>query len=45
MQSDRPHQAMPALVGFSKVIRRANDSVVKNVKRFVLAKAAGVQMH
>jgi hypothetical protein len=36
---------MPALVGFSKIISRTNDAVIENVKRYMLAVTAGVQMH
>jgi hypothetical protein len=45
MQSDRADQAVTALVGFGKIISRTNDAVVKNVKRFVFAKAASVQVN
>jgi hypothetical protein len=45
MQSDWADQTVTALVGFSKIISRVNNAVVENVKRFVLAKATGVQMN
>jgi hypothetical protein len=34
-----------ALVSLGKVIGSANDTVVKNIKRFVLAETAGVQVN
>jgi hypothetical protein len=34
-----------ALIGFGKIISRANNAGIKNVERFVLAKAAGVQVN
>jgi hypothetical protein len=36
---------MTALVGFGKIISRTNDAVIENIERFVLAKAAGVQVN
>jgi hypothetical protein len=33
------------LVGFSKIISRANDAVIEDIERYVLAVTAGVQMH
>jgi len=45
MQSDGANQTMTALVGFSKIICRINDSVLKNIERRVLAETAGVQVN
>jgi hypothetical protein len=45
MQGNGANQTMPALVGFGKVISRANDAVIKDIKRYMLAVAASVQMH
>ena len=36
---------MPTLVRFGKVVCRAHDPVVENVKRLVLGKAAGVEVN
>jgi hypothetical protein len=35
---------VPALVSFSKIIGRVNDSVIEDVERHMLGIASGVQM-